>query len=391
MKWIGFTLGALCACFGFGARVAHADDGTWGALSTIEQGPLYAVDENPVIALEQELLVLEDHVDGSVSALFQFRNTSDQPVTVEAGFPIRFDFEVTRDHEKNGLSVGPNEGGRPVYSVVSTPKFEGVDRRLLELTGLKVRDWKPPEGDSDWNLYYIREADFVKRRLERKVPAKTPLRFSIEQDGKPVRLTSLVVELDPAARPPVVFHFRHQLHFAPKATSVVRVRYRSKTLSGTDYSEGGLTYVDEYTWRYVLRTGATWKGPLGKLVLAVPLGGHCDDEETWEHLGTWGGYRILTRPPFEPTAADDLRCRWKHEDHDDSSWSERWAEKKPWTEVRTSPAGVKGVSASSSVKFTADVYTDCCTVTEAPNTAEAAFDGIIETAWSEGAKKDVGE
>jgi hypothetical protein len=49
------------------------------------------------------------------------------------------------------------------------------------------------------------------------------------------------------------------------------------------------------------------------------------------------------------------------------------------------------VKASSAVAYKSDVYTDCCVISGAPNSAEAAFDGIIETAWSEADKTDVGQ
>ena len=380
---------ALVACVLtlLAAAPAHADDAAWDATASLQQGPLYVVTENSTIALDHELLVLEDHVTGQVSAIFQFRNTSDQPLTVEAGFPIQLDFKVDEGHEKNGFAVGKDEkNSNPVYDVYVTSEPWGIDPRLLKLAGLKVRAFKEEEGNKN-DSSYIRAAEFVKKRVEKPVPARPPFQFSIEQDGKPVKLTSMVIELDPAARPPIVFHFRHQLVFAPRATSVVRVRYRAPTLSGVDYGSEGMSLIDRYTWKYVLHTGATWKGPIGKLVLAVPLDGQCVGEDRWQALGTWGGHRIFTRPPFEPTTADNISCTWLHADDE----SESDAPARPWSEVRRSPRGVTGVRASSSMKFVADVFSDCCKVTGAPNTAEAAFDGLVVTAWSEGAKKDAGE
>ena len=217
---------------------------------------------------------------------------------------------------------------------------------------------------------------------------KAPFAFSIEQDGQPVTLTSMVVEFDPAARPPIVFHFRHKLVFAANATSVVRVRHKAPTRSGDLSDLGALVRLQQFSWRYVLRTGATWKGAIGRLVLAMPLGGTCDHEAGWRALGAWGGYRVLERVAFEPKPADDISCRWYRNEDTPSGWGARWfaadirSPSVPWKRARRTPADVRGISASSQITRRADVYTEDGAVTDASNTAEAAFDGLLETAWS---------
>ena len=376
---------------------ARADDGSWNRTYDLAQGPLYSVTENPDISLDKELLVLEDFVAGTVTARFEFRNTSDRAITLDAGFPVVLDLQLGTGYERGAGKVGfDDEAGKLVY-LLPVAKYGGeVDPDLLRAAGLVLRK-RTRDADDDWELgdFYIRAADFTKKRLERPVPKRPPFDFTIEQDGKKVALTSMVVELDPAGKPPIVFNFRHQLRFAPGATSLVSVRYSSPTLEGG--MADSVPLVD-HEWHYILRTGATWKGKLGKLVLAVPLGGKCAGEDKWTKLGKWGGYQLYARTRFEPTAEDDIRCKWQRFENEASSWDDFWFDDNPrrkalpWAQARQPAPDVRAIRASSEVKYEADIYTEARVVKNVPTSAAAAFDGIVESAWSEGDKQaDVGQ
>jgi hypothetical protein len=313
----------LCLVLLLLSSPALADDGSWSTDHELSEGPLYAVSDDPAIALDKELLVLDNPLDGSVTALFAFRNTSDQAVTVEAGFPVVLDLPLEPLFERNG-KLSSRESGTPVY-FITQGKYGGfIGSDLLALTGLKLRQGKPEdETDWEWEGTFIRKADFAKKRVAKKVPKKTPFRFAITQDDKPVKLDQLIVELDPDSKSSeVVFHFRHRLVFAPGQTSMVRVSYQSPTLSaGIGNGSGSGTL--EYTWRYVLRTGSTWKGPLGQLLLVIPDQGVCEGEDSYTPLGRWAGYRVVQRTAFEPGASDDIVCKWKDPDGQ-AGWDDFW-------------------------------------------------------------------
>ncbi len=370
-----------------------ADTGAWENRYSLAEGPLYAVGDNPDVALDQELLVLDDYTSGQVTALFQFRNTSDHAVTVEAGFPVVLDLQTEEACEKDGVVAYEEGCTRKVWLLSLDYYRRGVDAGLLALAGLKAHAGKTIEfGDP---APYFRPGELARRRVETKMPKKTPFAFSIEQDGQPVALTSLVVEIIPPEKAQITYHFRHRLVFGPHSTSTVRVRYKAPTLSGGSDSLAPTHYA-HFTWRYVLSTGATWKGPLGKLVLAVPRDGVCANEEAWRTLGVWGGYRILERSAFEPVAADDIVCDWRRGDESLNQWAEYWSQEwdgppTPWANAKHLPPDVRGIGASSQRPAQADVYAERGVILGAPSTAEAAFDGILETAWSEATKTDVGE
>jgi CheY-like chemotaxis protein len=143
--------------------------------------------------------------------------------------------------------------------------------------------------------------------------------------------------------------------------------------------------------------GRDLEGRDRRLVLAMPLGGTCDHEAGWRALGAWAGYRVLERVALEPTPADDISCRWYRNEDTPSGWGARWfaaeirSPSVSWERARRSPADVRSISASSQITRQADVYTEDGAVTDPSNTAEAAFDGLLETAWSEAAKADVGQ
>jgi hypothetical protein len=398
------VLTLVCLLVVFPAGAASADDGSWSNNHELSEGPLYAVTENPAIALEKELLVLDDPLLGSVTAVFAFHNTSDQAVTVEAGFPVVLDLPLDLVYEKKGRLTSEKDGA-PAYQLVEGKYGGDVPAALLGLAGLRTHYAEPDyEVDPELGGRFIRKADFPRQRVNRKLPAKPPFRFAITQDGQAVKVAQMVVELDPEQKTSeVVFHFRHRLVFAPGQTSTVRVTYQAPTLSAGPNSPFGHRTL-EYTWRYVLRTGATWKGPLGQLVLVVPDKGECQHMDRYTLLGRWAGYRVLQRSAFEPDAGDDIVCTWKDPDAV-NDWDDYWfggdpadpndqghAEPGVWEAgPGDGAADVKDVKASSATTYKGDVYTDCCVIRGAPTTAAAAFDGIVETAWSEGDKTDVGQ
>ncbi len=364
--------------------VLLADDGSWSKNYNLSQGILYSTEEHPDIALEKEFLGLRDFESGSVQAAFLFRNTKNAPVTTLAGFPVEVRFSAER------VDIGK---GTFAYVVGAGDTL----RACLTAAGFTLTACKGEV--REYGSHYIREADF--RPFRKELPVKSLALpeltgFSIKQDGRPVAVDSVVIELKTDGDARLIFHYRHRLRFGPSARSVVRVDYRVKTFSGTK-NVGPEVLAPEYIWNYILETGATWKGPIGTFILGVPAAYYPQQEEIEKlsFLGVNGTYCFFGAENLEPVDTN-LRIAWADTSKADEKRLKRlWFGDSPESinppERRVSSiARLKG--ASSFLNEKADVYLANGVLKGCAFTADKLIDGLAETAWCEGAKGDgIGE
>jgi len=388
-----------------GAGFLFADDGSWSDSRgfTPSVGALYSTQGNPDIALEKEYLELSDYRSGRTRAVFLFTNTAKAAVTVECAFPITLSFLVTelaldltmQPTESRGPSdqEGWDFGGTGSYSPQAPGPYRTSAGDWFQALGVHVEQWEPQE--PDWGGRFIPASTWPEGRKDFPAAAfKDKLSLSIRQDGKEVPFTECVADFGEGPKK-VTLHFRHQLAFEPGASSEVEVVYESpagaESFGGPDVPG----YANLYEWNYVLGTGASWKGPIGSLVLAVPPGFNGEIPAELKPLGSFSGRLLFRAAAWEPKASQDLDLSW-------SDWSITLEQAAPgWlSEPREislknaarAPQGVRVLGASSFLKDKADVYVRSGVIRQAPFDPARLFDGIRETAWVEGKSGDgIGE
>ena len=376
--------GLILSCLVFVVAVVYADDGSWNDQYSLSGGSLYSEEQHPTIALEKEYLILEDFLTGYVDVWFYFYNAGEQ-VHVQAGFPIEITVSLdTMIFSKGNLYFPGEAKGETVY-VAPTGKYGGnsYPSEYFTAAGVEIRQSEATD--------YMTAESFQKERVEIKAENfnDPDLLLSIEQNGATVPVTSVVIEKDPKSGVPLRFHYRHELIFPAHAYSVVHVRY--KPVFQTEYSQrmGGFYTTD--TWHYVLSTGATWKGVIGEMVLAVPEGSNLGETQ-WQKNGFWNGYDLYAQKKFEPATTENITCSVTTRTNADTRIRFDDPIVQTWSDVKDMSPLVKDITATSWLKEKGESYTNDGIVTGAPFGPEALFDGIRETAWCEGVKGDgIGE
>ena len=386
---------ALLAALTIPAALCLADDGSWSTAFRLSEGALYSETENPSIALESELLVFDGFDSGSTRASFFFHNTGNRDVTVAAGFPVRMRIGVSEDtvpgtKETTGLFLAEGKYEKEPGGLAYAKQVFGDALRTATL----------PEGEeTDHSEYYVLPKD-LPPRIELPSDAAAGLfAFSITQDGAPVTLGSVVQEVtrytDPneGAMLEITFHFRHSLAVKAGAQTRVDVSYKGDYHSGSE--NGGISFIDQYSYTYVLGTGRTWKGPIGKLYLAVPAGVDASLPKPFLRMGRLRGKDVYLASGYEPGAKDEIDIsEGRRAQPSPGYFQSIWFDSPQETDQPSKPAQdfvtVKG--ASSSLKDTSPVYTTEGVIRKATFGPAALFDGVRETAWAEGVAGDgIGE
>jgi hypothetical protein len=387
------------------AFVLFADDGSWSDSRgyTPAEGALYSEAGNPAVSLEKEYLELSDYEAGSTRAVFQFRNTSKAPVTIECAFPVRIEWYVVpiklgldgKLTEESGPSVerGWDFGGAGKYSAQAKGPYREKLDDWLSVLGIPSRSWEPE--DPDGGGEFISEADYPTGRRDLPPDAFIgALSLSVSQDGKKVPVTACVV--DYGDEPGMVsLHFRHRLAFAANAVSRVEVRYAlpaGSSASGDPMSPG---YTNRYSWKYVLETGASWKGPIGSLVLAVPPGFSGELPSAFKSLGAVGSTLLFKAEAWEPQAGQNLDLSWSESVLKAGEANRIWLTSPRILDVEGESSvqeGLKIGAASSFAPDKADAYIRSGLLRQADFSPRRLFDGLRETCWVEGKADDgIGE
>ncbi len=398
----------LLAIVSFAAAAAlAADDGSWGDSRgyTPAEGPLYSEAGNPDVTLEKEYLELGDYKTGSTRAVFQFRNTAKKSLVVECAFPIRIEWYVTPIwlDEDGSLTEESGPGvergwawdfGGGGYPAQEKGPYDATILDWLAFFDIRSWTWTSDESDDepDYSYKFITEADYPTERREFSPDSFDICSLAIRQDGKPVELSACVVDFggEPGL---ITLHFRHRLSFAANSVSTVEVSYSFPGGSGASGTPSLPGYNNIYDWKYVLETGASWKGPMGSLVLALPPDFSGDLPSPLKPIGAARGRLLFKADAWEPTKDQNLSLNWSELVINAEDRKSIWlSEPRELDLVDFSDPGVRVLRASSFLPDKADVFVNQGVIRQALFDAAKLFDGIRETAWAEGRADDgIGE
>ena len=413
---------AMAALLAVQAPRLAADDGSWetdrGYVPA--EGALYSEQGNPDIVMEKEYLELRDTATGATRAVFQFHNTSSSAVTADCGFPVDFELTVRQvtldgkgqmvpapqdgqDGQDNGGSAAAPAGSfqawdfgdvvpsRYALGQDASPSDQGFVNAVLSALSILTDPWDAKaamKAADDPDVYYagtcFRDDQYPRGRKELGAAKLRELfTFRIQQDGREVPVTTCVADFG-AAPGRVVLHFRHQLSFAPGATSVVTVTYAMPTRSSVS-SEPLLRMVSmhtTYTWNYILETASSWKDRLGRIVLSVPAELEKEPAAPWKSAGTRKGRLVYTAEGWKPGPEANLSLSWTAPDIDYvSNWKNGLEVDPGDLGGPSSSAPVKLLGASSFLAEKADVFLWAGIWRNAPFDPARLFDGFPETAW----------
>lgn len=384
------------------AAIAFADDGGSYKPEDWTYGNIYVKEPNDKIALERELLIVEQ-TDGFVTALFDFANTTRGSVTVPCAFPVvvKTQVSVQKDGTISGF-IPMGNGSRANEAVLAVAfgkdNYEGLSKDELLSLDKKLRTIS-----AESYIMELSESSFSNSILN---PCK------IEQDGKEVAIQTVGIETSIVKNEEsteyiskydwhdskeiydltLVLHFYHELHFSPSAQSKLSVSYKinseKKDYRGTNYE---LTYD--------ISTGGTWKGAMKSFLVftdsqMTAKGSQTGFESTsLGKLSTYGsGFTLYAAENYKPQKVEELFFEAK------TSYDEE-----PWqvNEREGSQNFVKDVRSSSSYKGTYkiaghDIYgfdqNADKNLRVSTYDAETSFDGIPFNGWVEGTKGDgIGE
>jgi hypothetical protein len=395
-------LAIAAALAAISAAAALADDGSWGTNITESAGPIYAQTPSADIALESELLrfTRQDDPNGGVvgvtEAVFLFRNTAARDVSVEAGFPIKAELRTGQSSwdagDGNGttpvLYLAGDKYGRPPNGVNEMQAFYGDSLAQREdFTG------GDPWEEKAWVLPLKSAA------VRKKVSPPNfgdPFNIAITQDGNEIAWDWVLLESKVSGNGSGLelgFHFHHVLSFKAKSTSVVKVTYAQDIERGG----GGSGYRSQalYGWDYVLGTGGTWKGAIGKLLVFLPAETKAALPTAFQPIGVHGNQQAFLARDYKPAANDGASLRWTTEGSINPYYlKQKWFDDPVSAPRPAAPAQdfVKVRGASSSLPDKVTVYIEQGVIKNMDFQPLRLFDGVLESAWVEGAKGDgIGE
>ncbi|MBQ9281101.1 MAG: hypothetical protein IJ207_02760 [Treponema sp.] len=423
MKKIIFTVLAL-----WGAFSAFSDDGGSWYPEDWTYGNIYVKEPNDKIALEKELMIVEQSSKSSydektntrtklhgseVEAIFGFKNTTAQSVVVPCAFPVVVSTQVAV--KKDGFLSNYIEVGNGYSS-----KLEVLEVALGRKLRFKEADWE--SGERRWGTTDATKNDLlsVDKKL-RTVPiaeylselknykaSETLSPCQIVQDGKKIAVQTVGIETaiekhdenteslkETAYREhnqvevytiKVVLHFFHELTFKPAASSKLSVKY------AIDAAKGGRSY--RHSFVYDISTGGTWKGDIKSFVVLTDSSMDIKNSKT----------------KFEITDLGEM-CNWKRtylycaenykpqkDEYFVFDLNSYGYECDVWLSNRKSMQDfVSGVRSSSELSGSYKISSDNQDGEDGnlvPSTYEAktSFDGNLLNGWVEGVKGDgIGE
>lgn len=247
-----------------------ADDGGTTNVEDWTYGNIYVKEPNDKIALEKELMVCS--MD-SITAIFVFKNTTDDTVAVDCAFPIDVVLPYTIENVKENeyelwrcysfrvlrMLLGTKDTIDP-KEVVGLDGSIAINDRIKESIQqhdkeLRVMSWKNYVGYIDsLELENTMSTSFSENSY---IPE-----CEIEQNGQFVDIQNVGIESSVSSKEiKMQFHFHHQLKFLPNAYSKVVVKYRVESMKQN--------YNGEYGYTYDISTGGTWKGNIQSFMVAT--------------------------------------------------------------------------------------------------------------------------
>lgn len=247
-----------------------ADDGGSYYPEEWTYGNIYVKEPNDKIALERELLFVgQGYFYGkSITALFDFKNTTSEKVTVPCAFPVIVSTQVAIN--KDGYISN--------YIPIGNSYRSKID--LINLALGKMNATKEEFFAIDKKLRTLSIDEYLSEMKNNQITDPTLQPCVIEQDGKNVSVLMVGIETsiekDIEASESVknsswseaeevytlklVLHFYHELVFTPSVSSKLTVKYNIDT-------EIGGYRGSKYNFIYDISTGGTWKGNINDFIV----------------------------------------------------------------------------------------------------------------------------
>lgn len=271
MKKLILILCALAA-----ASLSYADDGGSYKPEDWAYGNIYVEKPNEKIALERELLIV-DQVEGDVEARFDFKNTTKEKVVVPCAFPVVITLPFFVHKNDGSVSTFVSFNARPrlkIWEILLQKKVENYHPGSSKKETYGGNITKDEVFALDKKLRTISCKEYLSELLRYGENDPTLNPCVIELDGKsvPVQTVGIETSLVKGYKSPfkffdyeeddynhddvyavkLVLHFYHELSFKPYSSSMLTVRYKTET---TKRAYRGT----RYQFQYDISTGGTWK------------------------------------------------------------------------------------------------------------------------------------
>ena len=386
----------------FSLYSVFADDGGSYYPEEWTYGNIYVKEPNDKIALERELLFVgQGYFYGkSITALFDFKNTTSEKVTVPCAFPVIVSTQVAINKDGYISNYIPMENG---YS---------SKKDLINLALGKMNATKEEFFAIDKKLRTLSINEYISEMKNNQITDSTLQPCVIEQDGKNVSVLMVGIETsiekDIEASESVknsswseaeevytlklVLHFYHELVFKPSASSKLTVKYNIDT-------EIGSYRGSKYNFIYDISTGGTWKGNINDfIVLTDSFMTPHNSDTNFEVTGFYEPLAFYITQNYKPQKNEFFELKLNY----DPDYGSGSIFQIPSVKNEETLSFVTNVKASSELEGTykmagkpdpwnneENLDKNLRTSTYKANTS---FDGILFNGWVEGVKGDgIGE
>lgn len=420
----------LTALLALAAVFAFADDGGSYRPEDWSYGNIYVKEPNDKIALENELLVVEQEEPeslyydtktksypesrgGGITALFDFKNTTNERVTVPCAFPmvVSTKFAVKSDGAvSHRIHIG--NGDFSDEKVLSLALQKKMPARYSSGDWTNLNTQKDELLELDKKLSTLKASSYYSLLKRIGLSESVFNSLAIAQDGKSVPVLTVgietTVEKDPEMTARVnernkgeeiytltlALHFYHELVFAPGARSFLRVKYDTDTKKSIYH----LTY--DYHVLYDISTGGTWKGSIKNFVVLTDSTMEAKNSSTQFDVCSLGNFRarsgnarlgLYTSQNYKPGKDEYFEFSAKIDFFEMPNYiSEIKEERQPFvTNIRASSElpGTFKMAGKYDKRFGLSPNEDK-NLRESTYKAETSFDGIPWNGWVEGANGD---
>ena len=386
----------------FSLYSVFADDGGSYYPEEWTYGNIYVKEPNDKIALERELLFVgQGYFYGkSITALFDFKNTTSEKVTVPCAFPVIVSTQVAIN--KDGYISN--------YIPIGNGYRSKID--LINLALGKINATKEEFFAIDKKLRTLSIDGYISEMKNNQITDPTLQPCVIEQDGKNVSVLMVGIETsiekdieasesvknsswseaDEVYTLKLVLHFYHELVFTPSVSSKLTVKYN------IDTGIGGYR-GSKYNFIYDISTGGTWKGNINDFIVLTDssMTPHNSDAN-FEVTGFYEPLVFYITKNYKPQKNEffEFKLNYEPDDYSGSIFQI------PSVKNEENLSFVTNVKASSELEGTykmagkpdpwnneENLDKNLRTSTYKANTS---FDGILFNGWVEGVKGDgIGE